>query len=335
MNAPDAGSGERRGDDRGRDGRGGPAGGRDRKGGPHGTGGRGARRTEGRSSSGGGPGGGRGRGPRDDDRSGTSGLGERTPGAAKEPIGRDRARTRGGAPPRRAAGPSAPPRPDLPTDEKPQLPKGVQREIERVLGKGRRSDDVALALSIGAAAIDEERPDVALEVLAWAKHEASRVPAVREAYGVALYLGEDYAAALTELQAYRRLTGRTDQNHLVADCFRALGRGLDKVADAAEALLDDEQAPEDRRAEAVLVWAGALADDGDVAAARAVVRRFLERRRPGDAEHDLRVRYLAADLAERDRDRAEVRRQLESIAAVDPGFLDVRDRLDGLRAVEG
>lgn len=204
-----------------------------------------------------------------------------------------------------------------------------------MLGKGRRADDVALALSIGSAAIDEDRSDVALEVLGWAKHEAPRVAAVREAYGVALYLDERFGAALTELQAYRRLTGRNDQNHLVADCLRALGRDLDLVAEAAETLLADAQAPEDRRAEAALVWAGALADDGDVGAARSVLRRFLERRRGGDAEHDLRVRYLAADLAERDHDRDELRRQLESIVAVDPGFLDAKERLDGVQAAGG
>jgi hypothetical protein len=90
-----------------------------------------------------------------------------------------------------------------------------------------------------------------------------------------------------------------DQNHLIADCLRALGRGIEQVADAAEPLVTDPQAPEDRRAEAAIVWAAALADAGDLGAGRAVLRRFLERPRSGDAEHDLRVRYVAADLAER------------------------------------
>lgn len=254
------------------------------------------------------------------------------PAGAREPIGRERAKRRGDAPPLKARTAPPPPRPALPTDEQPLLPRAVEKEIERTLGKGSKAKDIALALSIGSAAIDEERPDVAVEVLAWAKHEAPRIAPVREAYGVALYLREDYAGALTELQAYRRITGRIDQNHVVADCLRALGRDIDQIAAAAEALIDDEQAPEDRRAEAVIVWAAALADRGDVAGGRAILRRFLERRRSGDAEHDLRVRYLAADLAERGRDVAETQRQLELIVAVDPAFLDAAARLDGLRS---
>ena len=259
------------------------------------------------------------------------GDGLQVPGGAREPIGRDRA-AKGAAPPRRPRPESvAPPRPNLPDDEEPQLPKRIRREIERLLGRGAKARDVALALSIGSAAIDEERIDVALEVLAWAKYEAPKLSSVREAYGVALYHDEQFAAALTELQAYRRLTGRNDQNHVIADSLRALGRDVDKVAEAAEELVADAQAPEDRRAEAVIVWAAALADGGDVGAGRAVLRRFLERPRSSDAEHDLRVRILAADLAERAGDDTELERQLELIVAVDPGFLDADERLAALR----
>lgn len=253
------------------------------------------------------------------------------PRGAREPIGKERARSRSDAPPRPKREAAAPARPPLPDDEEPDLPRAVRREIERAVGP-RRSRDVALALSIGAAAIDEERPDVALEVLAWAKHEAPRVGSIREAYGVALYLSEDWAAALTELQAYRRLTGRVDQNHLVADCLRALGRGVDRIAETAQELVEDMRAPADRRAEACIVWAAALADAGDIATGRAILRRFLEQPRDGDEDHDLRVRYLAADLAERDGARDEAVGQLELIAAAQPDYLDVADRLERLDA---
>lgn len=264
-----------------------------------------------------------------DDNQGQSGL--QVPGGAREPIGRDRASRPSNAPPRKPRNTQAvPTRPAFPEDEEPQIPRAVSKEIERVLGRGAKSRDIALALSIGSAAIDEERIDVALEVLSWAKYEAPKLAAIREAYGVALYLDENFAAALTELQAYRRLTGRNDQNHLIADSLRAIGRGTDMVAATAEELVADAQAPEDRRAEAVIVWAASLADAGNVRAARGVVRRFLERPRSGDAEHDLRVRILAADLAERAGDDAEVSRQLEHIVAVDPSFMDAAERLDAL-----
>lgn len=253
------------------------------------------------------------------------------PGHDGQPIGRDRASRSRQAPPRpsKPAPEPAPTRPALP-DEEPMLPRAVRKEIDRVLGPGPRARDVALCVSIASQALEEDRPDVALEVLGWARHQAPRLALVREAYGIALYQGERWAESLSELQAYRRLTGRTDQNHVIADCLRALGRGLDQIADAAQPLVEDAQAPEDRRAEAVIVWAAALADAGDLGAGRAVLRRFLERPRSGDAEHDLRVRYVAADLAEQAGDQDDARRHLRSIAAVAPGFLDVDARLDDL-----
>jgi hypothetical protein len=250
------------------------------------------------------------------------------PKGASSPLGIERARTRDGAPPRPTRGKTAPPKPDLPRDEEPQLPRAIRKEIDRVIGDNPRGHDVALALSIGSAAIDEGHVDVALEMLAWAKDQAPRIAAVREAYGVALYLTEDFAGALSELQAYRRLTGRVDQNHLVADCLRALDRDLDRVIDAAQELVAAADAPADRRTEAAIVWAGALADHGDLGAGRSVLRRML--RGAGESEHDLRARYLAADLAARDGDPAEARTQFGVVFAVDPDFLDVRDRLDAL-----
>jgi tetratricopeptide (TPR) repeat protein len=241
------------------------------------------------------------------------------------PLGLDKARTRAGAPPRAVKPKVSPPKPELPADEEPQLPRAIQKEIDRVIGKNARGRDVALALSIGSAAIDEGYLEVAMEMLTWAKDEAPRIAAVREAYGVALYLTEDFAGALSELQAYRRLTGKVDQNHLVADCLRALGRDLDRVVDAAQELLGDTSAPPDRRTEAAIVWAAALADTDDLGAARSVLRRVT--RDAGDEEHHLRARYLAADYATRDGDLEEARTQLELVVAADPDYLDADERL--------
>jgi hypothetical protein len=248
------------------------------------------------------------------------------PGAARAPIGRERAGTRNLPPRQRPSSDAAPVRPDLPWDDEPVLPRGIRKEIDGVLGPGPRSRDVALALSVGAAAIDEGLVEPAVEALAWAKHSAPRAPSIREAYGVALYLAERYGEALTELQAYRRMTGRNDQNHLIADSLRALDRGLDRVAAVARELAEDDQAPSDRRAEATLVWAGATADAGEVRTARVLVRRALEGAASDEAaEHVLRLRLLAAELAGRDGDAAERDAQLRTIAAIDPELLDAAD----------
>src|SRR5439155_466722 len=69
-----------------------------------------------------------------------------------------------------------------------------------------------------------------------AKELAPRSGAVREVLGMALYRAGRFQEALRELQAYRRLTGRLDQNHLIADSHRALG-APDKALEAARAAL--------------------------------------------------------------------------------------------------
>lgn len=251
------------------------------------------------------------------------------PPAARGPVGKDRAR--GNAPPvRRKAVEPAPPKPSLPSDEEPELPRAVIKDLERALGRTRRAEEVALALSIGSQAIDEGLIDVALEMLAWARHEAGRVGAVREAYGVARYLDEDYQGALAELNTYRRITGRADQNHIIADCLRALGRGQDRVIEAASALVEDHQAPQDRRIEAAIVWAASLADGGDVGGGRAVLRRMLASTGASGEDHDLRLRSFAAELAERDGDVEEAREQLALIVSHDAQAYDAAVRLAAL-----
>jgi hypothetical protein len=258
-----------------------------------------------------------------------------TPGGARgKPVGADRARRRADAPARRPPAKTAgAPRPDLPTGEKPHLPKPVRKDLERTLGPGRRTDEVALALSIGSQAIDEGALTLALEYLAWAKDQAPRVGAIREAYGVARYLSEDYAGALTELQAYARISGRNDQNHVIADCHRALGRDLDRIEDPARSLLDDDRAPADRRAEAAIVLAAALGDAGRASDGLEVLGGVLATRRDRDLEHHLRVRSLVADLAIQVGDHDTARRQLEVLlASDDDGSFEAQERLDTLDA---
>jgi hypothetical protein len=209
----------------------------------------------------------------------------------------------------------------------------VVKDIERALGKGRRSEEVALALSVGSQAIDELAVDLALEYLAWAKDQAPRVAPIREAYGVARYLAEDFAGALTELQAYVRISGRNDQNHVIADCHRALGRDLDRIEEVARPLLDDDRAPSDRRAEAAIVLAAALGDAGRAEDGLDVLGRILAERRDRDHDHHLRVRSLLADLAVQAGEPETARRQLEVLLASDGGGdFDAQERLDALDA---
>lgn len=224
--------------------------------------------------------------------------------------------------PRRKA---APGKPVLP-EERARLPRDVYRDL-RASARPTEVEDVVKAYGAAGDALVEGDVDRAIELLEWAKSAAARSAAIREALGVARYHAGDFAGAHSELLAYRRLSGRQDQNHLLADCARAAGRP-EKVVEYVDAM-DPASVPADRIAEGIIVLAGARADRGDVEGAL----RTLERAELAPAEvadYHLRLWHLAADLSERAGERDAARDYLEAIAAVDPDFLDVRERLAAL-----
>lgn len=269
----------------------------------------------------------RGRGRTGDGRSGDRKGGRR-------PVGIERASRTAGAPPRQPQ-PKATerrvPKPELPKELEVDLPKGVIREIKRQVRGADEREDVLRAMTLAAAALDDEVGETAVPYLVWAKDVAPRAPSVRESLGIALYLTEDYAAALTELQTYRRFAGKPDQNHVIADCLRALGRGTDRIPELVEEMMD--AAPPDRVTEGVIVWGSYLADRGDLDAGRAVVRRrveTLDRDESEVEEHHLRLWYVAGDLAERDGDLQQARAFFQRISDHVEGFFDTEERLEAL-----
>jgi hypothetical protein len=149
--------------------------------------------------------------------------------------------------------------------------------------------------------------------------------------GVAAYLAGDYQRALNELRTYRRLSASLDQEHLVADCLRALGHSVAEVADTVELMLEAD-VPAERRVEALIVWANAVADAGDARAARAVLRRgtraLLDE---AGNEATWRYQYAVGDLALRDGDEATARRALVPLADLPGDPYDLRERIVGLR----
>jgi tetratricopeptide (TPR) repeat protein len=119
------------------------------------------------------------------------------------------------------------------------------------------ADSVARYL---VAAGVEEDPDLAYRYAKEARRLAARVGIVREANGIAAYRAEQWAEAIAELRAARRLTGRNSSLPLIADSERALGR-LDK----ALALVRAPQAPALDRAtqiELTIVESGIRRDQG-------------------------------------------------------------------------
>lgn len=191
-------------------------------------------------------------------------------------------------------------------------------------------NDVVRAYTGAGDALDEGDPGRAVELLSWAKAVAPRSVMVREALGVALYHTGSFAAAHAELAAYRRLSGRQDQNHLLADCARAAGRH-DKVVEYVNAMAADAAVPRERVVEGLIVQAGDRADRGDLRGAMAVLGRAGLDPDRVESWHP-RVWYFAGDLAERMGELDSARQYFEAITAVVDDFLDVEERLAELGA---
>ena len=147
---------------------------------------------------------------------------------------------------------------------------------------------------------------------------------VRELYGLSLYRLGRWQEAIVELEAFRTMTGSTEQHPVLADCYRALG-DYDQVqrlwADLREASPSAELVTEGR-----IVAAGALADQDRLAdAIRTLSDGWRFPKRP--QEHHLRRAYALADLYERAGDVPRARQLFRRVEAADPGFGDVGQRI--------
>lgn len=231
---------------------------------------------------------------------------------------------RAGAPrTERPARPERPSGPPLPPDADPRLlPSEVRRELRSL--PDATADRVAGHL-VAAGQLLEEDPAAAYEHAKAAKAIAQRVGAVREAVGITAYQAGDYAAALTELKAARRITGLPDHLPLVADCERALGRPDRALAVAA----DPDRTRLDRAAqvELAIVASGARRDMGQPDAA---VLALQGKELDSDAVEEWTVRlwyaYADALLAAGRRDDAET--WFTATAAIDEdGETDADERL--------
>jgi tetratricopeptide (TPR) repeat protein len=179
----------------------------------------------------------------------------------------------------------------------------------------------AVAALAGEDSIRAERAATRLKAL------APRSAAAREILGLAFYHQERFREAIRELQAYRRMSGRRDQNHVIADSHRALGAPDKAVAEARDGLA----APVDEvvRAECAIVAGSALADLSRFEEALAVLRSVPTRAdvaRP----HDLRLWYVTADVLERAGQRDQAARQFRLILRHDPDAFDAAERLAAL-----
>lgn len=150
--------------------------------------------------------------------------------------------------------------------EAKQLAPDVRAEL-LTLDKST-ADTVARHLVAAGELLDDD-PEAALAHAQAARQRSGRIAAIREAVGVAAYRCGDWAQALAEFRAARRMGSKSQLLPLIADCERGVGRPeraieLARSPEAAELTGDDAD-------ELRIVAAGARADLGHLDQAMAVL----------------------------------------------------------------
>ncbi|MGH3558402.1 MAG: tetratricopeptide repeat protein [Mycobacterium sp.] len=216
----------------------------------------------------------------------------------------------------------------------PPIPPGVEAkqlapEIRRELSTLDRvtADAVARHLVAAGELIDDD-PEAALDHARAARARSGRIAAVREAVGIAAYQCGDWAQALAELRAARRMGSRSPLLPLIADCERGLGRperALELARGPEAASLSGGEADELR-----IVVAGARADLGQLEQALTVLSTpQLDPSRIGVTAARLFYAYAETLLALGRGDEA-LRWFLHAAAADVDGVTDAEDRVSEL-----
>ncbi|MFC4948997.1 hypothetical protein [Pseudonocardia sp. GCM10023141] len=158
-----------------------------------------------------------------------------------------------------------------PSVPEPELPDGItaaelDAEARRDLrGLQKDTADMVARHLVAAGRLVDEDPEQALEHARFARKRASRIALVREAAGIAAYHAGEWAEALGELRAARRMGGGPGHLAVMADIERALGR--------PERALELARGPEVKELdrsdmiELTIVVAGARRDLGELDAA--------------------------------------------------------------------
>jgi tetratricopeptide (TPR) repeat protein len=216
-------------------------------------------------------------------------------------------------------------------------PSDLEPEIRMQLRSlSRPTADAAARHLVMAGRLLADDPGQALAHARAARARGARIGVIREAVGVAAYYAEEYAEALSELRAARRMTGAVDYQPMMADCERALGRpdrAIEMLRSADAERLDDVG-----RIELLIVAAGARRDLGESAAAAAMLR-VPGLRPPRVTEVTARLRYAYADALVAAGRTDEAREWFELAAEADPdGGTGAAERLlelDGVLLEDG
>jgi tetratricopeptide (TPR) repeat protein len=218
--------------------------------------------------------------------------------------------------------------PLIPDDVMPaELPREARAELRTV--SKETADLVARHLVMAGRLIDDD-PKSAYAHAEAARRRLPRIAVVREAVGLCAYANGDWAEALAELRASRRINGSVDHLPVMADCERGLGRPERALALAAspEARGLDRAGTVEMR----IVASGARRDLGQPEAAVVSLQGAdldPKRRDPWSA----RLFYAYADALLAARRRDDAREWFVAAALADAeGETDAQERIDELDA---
>ena len=220
----------------------------------------------------------------------------------------------------------------------PELADDVSaRDLDRAARAELRSLPESLAEKVArhlvaAGRLLDDDPEGARAHAWYARRLAPRLAVVREAAGVTAYAGGDYAAALAELRAVRRMTGDPSGLPIMADCERGLGRPERALALTRDP--DVKKLDAAAKVELGIVASGARRDRGEYDAAVVALQGPAldsETLQPWTA----RLWYAYAAALEDAGRTDDARRWFESVAAIDDaGETDAADRVAALDAAE-
>jgi uncharacterized protein HemY len=214
-----------------------------------------------------------------------------------------------------------------PSYEPVHLPNDVVEELHATARPGK-GEILVKVFADAAAAFAADDYGEAIRLAEQAKHIALRAPAARELLGLAYYRQGQWSEAARELGTFRRLSGSKEQNPVLADSFRALGKPERAIALCDEVRSGD--VPDPIYYEAQIVGAGAAADSGDLDGAIARLERLDLNPEVADAHH-LRAWYVLGDLLARKGKFTQARDLFEAVAAADPDVTDAPERAAKLR----
>ncbi|MBL8779109.1 MAG: tetratricopeptide repeat protein [Acidimicrobiales bacterium] len=210
----------------------------------------------------------------------------------------------------------------------PGTPIADQRdELGKAVG-ARQAEKLAKVVRDAARAFDRERYGDSRKLLAPVTERVPTFAPARELLGVTYYRMGRWKQAVRELEAFRDLTGSTEQHPVLADCYRALGKW--KQVDELWLELREASPSAELVTEGRIVTAGALADQGKLRPAISLLGEKGWKLPKVAKEHHLRRAYALADLYERAGDVAHARDLFGRIVAADPDFGDVSERLRAL-----